>query len=154
MKCNTVKKQAKTTLNHLHSWGRIHSEIRARRDHMVMEGRLKQQKLENRYKLEARLHDLEVKLIRAYSKPDSILCCNLHFASLDFRHFILLFINISASWMKQAYIYLYMKVTFDLFMVLASLSCTRCDALFPNPLWSLLQLDFMHWLFIINSTSS
>ncbi|CAA2961568.1 Hypothetical predicted protein [Olea europaea subsp. europaea] len=60
MKCNTVKKQAKTTLNHLHSWGRIHSEIRARRDHMVMEGRLKQQKLENRYKLEARLHDLEV----------------------------------------------------------------------------------------------
>ncbi|CAN4117485.1 unnamed protein product [Withania somnifera] len=56
----SVKKQASTTLNALHSWNRIQEEIRARRVHMVIEGRLKKKKLENQLKLEAKLHNLEV----------------------------------------------------------------------------------------------
>ncbi|KAK4485282.1 hypothetical protein RD792_007915, partial [Penstemon davidsonii] len=55
-----VKKQASTTLNHLHSWSRIQSQIRSRRAHMVTEGRLRQKKLESQLKLESKLHDLEV----------------------------------------------------------------------------------------------
>ncbi|KAK4440024.1 protein IQ-DOMAIN 1 [Sesamum alatum] len=57
---DSVKKQASTTLSRLHSWSRIQSQIRARRVHMVLEGRLRQKKLENQLKLEAKLHDLEV----------------------------------------------------------------------------------------------
>ncbi|XP_055807976.1 protein IQ-DOMAIN 9-like isoform X2 [Solanum dulcamara] len=56
----SVKKQASTTLNALHSWNRIQAEIRACRVRMVIEGRLKQKKLENQLKLEAKLHNLEV----------------------------------------------------------------------------------------------
>uniref|UniRef100_A0A2N9I5G8 DUF4005 domain-containing protein n=1 Tax=Fagus sylvatica TaxID=28930 RepID=A0A2N9I5G8_FAGSY len=55
-----VKKQATTTLSHLHSWSNIQTQIRARRLCMVTEGRLRQKKLENQLKLEAKLHDLEV----------------------------------------------------------------------------------------------
>ncbi|CAI9760164.1 unnamed protein product [Fraxinus pennsylvanica] len=73
MQCNTVKKQAKITLNHLHSWGRIQAEIRARRVHMVMEGRLKQKKLENQLKLEARLHGLEVEWSGGHKTMDEAL---------------------------------------------------------------------------------
>ncbi|KAK4793951.1 hypothetical protein SAY86_011945 [Trapa natans] len=56
----SIKKQATTTLDYLHSWSRIQSNVRARRLCMVTEGRLKQKKLENQLKLEAKLHDLEV----------------------------------------------------------------------------------------------
>ncbi|KAG6638757.1 protein IQ-DOMAIN 9-like [Carya illinoinensis] len=56
----SVRRQATTTLSHLHSWSKIQSQIRARRLCMVTEGRLRQKKLENQLKLEAKLHDLEV----------------------------------------------------------------------------------------------
>lgn len=60
----SVKKQGTTTLSYLHAWSRIKSQIRDRRLCMVTEGRLKQKKLENQLKLEAKLHDLEVRVIR------------------------------------------------------------------------------------------
>ncbi|KAG2685254.1 hypothetical protein I3760_10G116900 [Carya illinoinensis] len=56
----SVKRQATTTLSHLHTWSNIQSHIGARRLCMVTEGRLRQKKLENQLKLEAKLHDLEV----------------------------------------------------------------------------------------------
>ena len=56
-----IQKQAITTLGHLHSWCKIQSQIRARRLCMVTEGRIKQKKLENQQKLEAKLHDIEVR---------------------------------------------------------------------------------------------
>ncbi|KAJ6367820.1 hypothetical protein OIU78_000397 [Salix suchowensis] len=56
----SVKKQAATTLNYLHSWSQTQAQIRARRLCMVTESRLRQKKLENQLKLEAKLHDLEV----------------------------------------------------------------------------------------------
>ncbi|XAR66537.1 hypothetical protein NMG60_11012810 [Bertholletia excelsa] len=56
----SVSKQASITLSYLHSWSRIQAQIRARRISMVTEGRMKQKKLENQLKLEAKLHDLEV----------------------------------------------------------------------------------------------
>lgn len=59
----SVRKQSSTTLNYLHSWSRIQDQIKARRLCMVTEGRIKQKKLENQLKLEAKLNDLEVRLI-------------------------------------------------------------------------------------------
>ncbi len=56
----TVREQASTALNYIHLWSRIQDEIRARRLHMVTEGRIRQKKLENQLKLEAKLHELEV----------------------------------------------------------------------------------------------
>ncbi|XP_042509373.1 protein IQ-DOMAIN 9-like isoform X2 [Macadamia integrifolia] len=55
-----TKKQASTTLNYLHSWNRIQTQIKARRISMVTEGRINQKKLENQLKLEAKLHEIEV----------------------------------------------------------------------------------------------
>ncbi|KAL1560306.1 protein IQ-DOMAIN 9-like [Salvia divinorum] len=60
VQCDSIKNQASTTLSHLHSWTKTQAQIRARRANMVMEGRLKQKKLENQLKLEAKLHDFEV----------------------------------------------------------------------------------------------
>ncbi|XP_009618388.1 protein IQ-DOMAIN 9-like [Nicotiana tomentosiformis] len=57
---SSVKKQASATLSNLQSWNRIQTEIRARRVSMVIEGRLKQKKVENQLKLEAKLHNVEV----------------------------------------------------------------------------------------------
>ncbi|PSS10112.1 Protein IQ-DOMAIN like [Actinidia chinensis var. chinensis] len=57
---HSASKQASITLSYLHSWSRIQAQIRARRLSMVTEGRLRQKKLENQLKLEAKLHDLEV----------------------------------------------------------------------------------------------
>ncbi|KAF8409004.1 hypothetical protein HHK36_005075 [Tetracentron sinense] len=57
---HTGEKQASTTLSYLHSWSKIQAEIRARRLCMVTEGRIRQKKLENQLKLEAKLHELEV----------------------------------------------------------------------------------------------
>ncbi|KAJ7947056.1 protein IQ-DOMAIN 1-like [Quillaja saponaria] len=56
----SIKKQANTTLNYIHSWSKIQVEIRTRRLSMVMEDRIRQKKLENQIKLEAKLHDIEV----------------------------------------------------------------------------------------------
>lgn len=55
-----VQKQSTTTLNLLHSWCKLQTQVRARRLCMVTEGRIKQKKLENQQKLEAKLHDIEV----------------------------------------------------------------------------------------------
>ncbi|XP_043697591.1 protein IQ-DOMAIN 10-like, partial [Telopea speciosissima] len=55
-----IKKQASTTMNYLHSWSRIQTQIKARRISMVTEGRINQKKLENHLKLEAKLHEIEV----------------------------------------------------------------------------------------------
>ncbi|KAG6416638.1 hypothetical protein SASPL_124072 [Salvia splendens] len=60
VQCDSIKNQASATLSHLHSWTKTQAQIRARRANMVMEGRLKQKKLENQLKLEAKLHDFEV----------------------------------------------------------------------------------------------
>ncbi|GMJ10147.1 IQ-domain 10 [Hibiscus trionum] len=57
---HTVKKQTTSTLGYLHSWCNVQSQIRARRICMVTEGRLKQKRMENQMKLEAKLHELEV----------------------------------------------------------------------------------------------
>ncbi|KAF9588691.1 hypothetical protein IFM89_014567 [Coptis chinensis] len=56
----TVTKQASTALSYIHSWSKIQGQIRARRQFMVAEGRIRQKKLENQLKLEAKLHELEV----------------------------------------------------------------------------------------------
>uniref|UniRef100_A0A1D1Y823 Protein IQ-DOMAIN 1 n=2 Tax=Anthurium amnicola TaxID=1678845 RepID=A0A1D1Y823_9ARAE len=57
---NSVQKQASTTLTYLRSWNKIQTEISARRNSMVVEGRIRQKKHENQLKLEAKLHGLEV----------------------------------------------------------------------------------------------
>ncbi|XWS52145.1 hypothetical protein CRYUN_Cryun11dG0042100 [Craigia yunnanensis] len=57
---HTVKKQTSSTLSYLHSWCSVQSQIRSRRICMVTEGRIKQKKMENQLKLEAKLHELEV----------------------------------------------------------------------------------------------
>ncbi|CAM8992931.1 unnamed protein product [Rhodiola kirilowii] len=56
---DSVKRQSVSTLNHLHTWGKIQDQIKARRLCMVVEGRLRQKKLENQLKLDAKLHDAE-----------------------------------------------------------------------------------------------
>lgn len=56
----SVNDQVTATLKHIHSWSRVQSEIKARRLCMVTEGRLKQKKIQNQIKLEAKLHELEV----------------------------------------------------------------------------------------------
>ncbi|RVW42957.1 Protein IQ-DOMAIN 1 [Vitis vinifera] len=55
-----VRKQASTTLSYIHAWSRIQAQISARRHCMAQEGRVRQKKLENQLKLEAKLHELEV----------------------------------------------------------------------------------------------
>lgn len=56
----SVKKQASSALNYIHSWNTMQTEIRARRVHMVMEGHLKRKKQENQLKLEAKLQNVEI----------------------------------------------------------------------------------------------
>ncbi|XP_009803285.1 protein IQ-DOMAIN 9 [Nicotiana tabacum] len=56
----SVKKQASSALNYIHSWNRMQTEIIDRRVRMVTEGRLERKKLENQLKLEAKLQNLEV----------------------------------------------------------------------------------------------
>lgn len=55
-----AREQTATALSYIHSWCRIQDQIRARRLCMVTEARMKQKKLENQLKLEAKLHELEV----------------------------------------------------------------------------------------------
>ncbi|XP_059663895.1 protein IQ-DOMAIN 9 [Cornus florida] len=69
----STTKQASTTLSYLHSWSRIQAQIRARRLCMVTEGRIRQKKLENQLKLEAKLHDLEVEWCNGSETMEEIL---------------------------------------------------------------------------------
>ncbi|KAG8657924.1 hypothetical protein MANES_03G103400v8 [Manihot esculenta] len=71
--CNDTQKQASSTLSYIHSWSNIQAQIRARRHHMVTEGRIKQKKLENQLKLEAKLHDLEVEWCGSSDTMEEIL---------------------------------------------------------------------------------
>ncbi|KAH7544061.1 hypothetical protein ACOSP7_030866 [Xanthoceras sorbifolium] len=57
---HNVQKQTSAALSCIHSWSNIQAQIRIRRLCMVTEGRIKQKKLENQLKLEAKLHDVEV----------------------------------------------------------------------------------------------
>lgn len=57
---NDTEKQASNALSCIHSWSYIQAQIKARRHHMVTQGRIKQRKLENQLKLEAKLQELEV----------------------------------------------------------------------------------------------
>ncbi|XP_024029270.1 protein IQ-DOMAIN 1 [Morus notabilis] len=68
-----VQKQSTTTLNLLHSWCNLQMQIRARRLCMVTEGRIKQKKLENQQKLEAKLHDIEVEWCAGSETMDEVL---------------------------------------------------------------------------------
>ncbi|XP_057963560.1 protein IQ-DOMAIN 10 isoform X2 [Malania oleifera] len=70
---HTAKNQALNTLSHIHSWSRIQAQIHARRLCMVTEGRLKQKKLENQQKLEAKLHELEVEWCSGSETMEEIL---------------------------------------------------------------------------------
>ncbi|XP_057947948.1 protein IQ-DOMAIN 9-like isoform X2 [Malania oleifera] len=70
---HSVKKQASTMLSRLHSWSRIQAQIRARRISMVTECQIRQKKLENQLKLEAKLHDLEVDWCGGSETMDKIL---------------------------------------------------------------------------------
>lgn len=58
----SVKNQGMSALNHIHFWGRIQMEIRARWLGMVVESRARQKKLDNQFKLDSKLHELEVNL--------------------------------------------------------------------------------------------
>ncbi|KAI4371028.1 hypothetical protein MLD38_019305 [Melastoma candidum] len=68
-----VQRQAVTTLGYLHSWSKIQAQVRARRLSMVTEGRMRQKKLENQMKLEAKLHELEVDWCGGSESMDEIL---------------------------------------------------------------------------------
>lgn len=57
---HTLRNQTSTALNVMHSWCDIQSQIRERRLFMVTQGRLQHKRLENRLKLEIKLHELEV----------------------------------------------------------------------------------------------
>ena len=61
IEAHTARKQASATLSHIHFWSNIQAQIRARRMCMVTEGQLRQKKLENQLKLEAKLRQIEVK---------------------------------------------------------------------------------------------
>lgn len=56
----SVKNQGMSALNQIHFWSRIQTEIRARWLGMVVESRARQKKLENQFKLDSKLHELEV----------------------------------------------------------------------------------------------
>ncbi|XP_030550194.1 protein IQ-DOMAIN 10-like isoform X1 [Rhodamnia argentea] len=52
--------QVSTALGYLHSWSRIQTQIRARRINMVAEAHMRQKRLENQLKFEAKLQKLEL----------------------------------------------------------------------------------------------
>ncbi|KAF3442445.1 hypothetical protein FNV43_RR16361 [Rhamnella rubrinervis] len=60
VKGQTVKEQATAALSYIHAWCRIQDQITERRQCMVKESRIRQKKLENQLKLDAKLHELEV----------------------------------------------------------------------------------------------
>lgn len=65
------KKQTSTTLRNLQSWSKIQTQIRTRRLAMVEENGIKQKKLENKLKLDAKVRDLEVMSILTHIKKQT-----------------------------------------------------------------------------------
>ncbi|XP_038889802.1 protein IQ-DOMAIN 1-like [Benincasa hispida] len=63
----------KQVLSFIHSWNRMQQEIRARRLCMVTEYRVKQKKLENQLKLEAKIHELEAEWCGGSETKEEIL---------------------------------------------------------------------------------
>lgn len=55
-----MKEQATVAISYIHAWCRIQEQIRERRQCMVKEARIRQKKLENQLRLDAKLHELEV----------------------------------------------------------------------------------------------
>ncbi|KAF7822660.1 Protein IQ-DOMAIN 1 [Senna tora] len=68
-----AREQTATALSYIHSWCSIQDQIRARRLCMVTEARIKQKKLENQLKLEAKLHELEVEWCSGSETMEEIL---------------------------------------------------------------------------------
>ncbi|XP_062093435.1 protein IQ-DOMAIN 10-like [Humulus lupulus] len=73
VRVHTVKDQTISALSHIHSWSRIQDQIKARRLSMVKEARIKQKKLENQMKLEAKIHELEVEWCGGLETMEEIL---------------------------------------------------------------------------------
>nr|AFK38907.1 unknown [Lotus japonicus] len=68
-----AREQTATTLSYIHSWSRIQDQIKARRFCMITEAKIKQRKLENQFKLEAKLHELEVEWCSGSETMEEIL---------------------------------------------------------------------------------
>lgn len=62
-----AREQTVTALNYIHTWSRIQDQIKARRLYMITEARIKQRKLENQLKLEAKIQELQVLLLSSSS---------------------------------------------------------------------------------------
>ena len=58
-----AREQTVTALNYIHTWSRMQDQIKARRLYMITEARIKQKRLENQLKLEAKIHELQVLLL-------------------------------------------------------------------------------------------
>ncbi|XP_038691730.1 protein IQ-DOMAIN 1-like [Tripterygium wilfordii] len=69
----SVRKQASTAMTYIHSWSNVQAQIRARRYNMVTESRIKQKRMENQLKVEAKIHDLEVEWCGGSETMDEIL---------------------------------------------------------------------------------
>ncbi|KAL3016503.1 hypothetical protein AAZX31_06G216900 [Glycine max] len=54
-----AREQTVTALNYIHTWSRMQDQIKARRLYMITEARIKQKRLENQLKLEAKIHELQ-----------------------------------------------------------------------------------------------
>lgn len=68
-----AREQTATTLNYIHSWSRIQDQIKARRLCMITEARVRQKKLENQLKHEAKIHELEVEWCSGSETMEEIL---------------------------------------------------------------------------------
>ena len=68
MKGDYGKRQTSNTLTNLQSWSKIQTQIRTRRLAMVEESGIKQKKLENQLKHDAKVRDLEVFQFLTYNK--------------------------------------------------------------------------------------
>ncbi|XP_027342447.1 protein IQ-DOMAIN 1-like [Abrus precatorius] len=68
-----AREQTATALSYIHSWSRIQEQIRARRICMITEARIKQKKLENQLKLEAKIQELEVEWCSGSETMEEIL---------------------------------------------------------------------------------
>ncbi|KAF2286088.1 hypothetical protein GH714_010238 [Hevea brasiliensis] len=103
--CNDTQKQASSALSYIHSWNNIQAQIRARRHHMVTEGRIKQKKLENQLKLEAKLHELEVEWCGGSDTMEEILSRIQHReeAAVRVSHFDLQWRANPSQYLGQAY---------------------------------------------------
>lgn len=62
------KKQTSNTLRNLQTWSKIQAQIRTRRLAMVEDSGIKQKKLENQLRLDAKVCDLEIMQILTRKK--------------------------------------------------------------------------------------